>query len=444
MIDGNSIKYVVTSLTSKEKYKEAHALLDFYAENANSIEDYDALGAIALKAQHHKLRLRCAEYVYTRCTTSSQLFAARENLYTCYNTMNYPEKALFYIELNLKLKPNDQETLMNKSFNLALLGKRKEAEDIISNISATDAKSAENIEYALSGKHLREGKTAIGINGFISTFKPKNVLFEDNLKLKFWNGIAQPGKTIIINGEGGVGDELINIRFLNKFKELGMNPILYSSWHMYRPDTVDLFRRHGHNVVTNHLFFNKTDLWTHMMSIPGYMGLTESELWNGPYLTPLRQEKNKLNDTNFKIGIKCNGNPYFEQDIYRSIPIDKLVESLPNNASIYFFDKEKTYPGTISLKDKLITWEDTLDYIDQMDVIVSSCTSLVHAAGAIGKRTIVIVPIAKYYVWTSTRNDESTPWYGDNFKVIEQKTVRSWNEPLARVKELVQGYINES
>ena len=292
-------------------------------------------------------------------------------------------------------------------------------------------------------KHLREGKTTLGINEFINTSKPKNVLFEDKLKLKFWNGAPHPGKTIIINGEGGVGDEFINIRFLNKFKELGMNPVLYSPQHMFGLDTVRLFRRHGHNVVTNNLFFNKTDLWTHMMSIPGYLGLTESDLWNGPYLTPLRQEKNKLTDNNFKIGIKCNGNPYFEQDIYRTIPVDQLLAALPKNASIYFFDKEKTYPGTISLKDNLVTWEDTLDYIDQMNVIVSSCTSLVHAAGAIGKQTIVIVPIAKYYVWISTRTDESTPWYGNNFKVIEQTVVRSWTEPLARMTQLVKEYMNE-
>ena len=25
--------------------------------------------------------------------------------------------------------------------------------------------------------------------------------------------------------------------------------------------------------------------------------------------------------------------------------------------------------------------------------------------------TIVIVPIAKYYIWTSTRTDNTTPWY---------------------------------
>lgn len=439
MIDKKSLQYVINTLTSNEKHKIAHEILDLFESKVDSVEDYDILGELALKSQHHQLRLKCALYTYTRASTSEQLFAARENLYTCYNTLNYPEKALFYVDQNLKVKPNDSETLLNRAFNLSLMGKKEESEEIIQNVSTTDPKTAENIEFALSGKLLREGETTKGINGFISTFKPKNHLFEDQLKLKFWNGGIQPGKTIVINGEGGVGDELINIRFLDKFKELGMNPILYSSWSMYRPDTVDLFKRHGHNVVTTSFFFKKDYLWTHMMSLPGFLGLKEKDLWNGPYLKPLRNPKNKLKDKNkLRIGIKCNGNPYFEQDIYRSIPIEEMIAAIPKEFSIYYFDKEKEHPGTISLKDKLNTWDDTLDYIDQMDVILTSCTSLPHAAGAIGKKTIVCVPIAKYYTWISTRTDETTPWYGDNFTVLDQTTPRCWKEPLERANQLLR------
>lgn len=442
MFDGKSLQNVVEALVSKEKHKQSHDLLDFYATHATCISDFDSLGAAALRAQHHSLRLQCAEYIYTHSTTTEQLFTSRENLYKAYNALTYPEKALFYIELNLLIKPEDPDTLMNKAFNLALMNKRNEAEKIIASVSVTNEKMAESIEYSLSGKLLREGNTAKGINGFISTFKPKNNLFEEQLKLKFWNGGIQPGKTIVINGEGGVGDELINIRFLDHLKNNGMHPILYSSWHMYRPDTVDLFRRHGHEVVTNSLFFKKDYLWTHMMSLPGYLGLTEKELWDGPYLTPLRQDKNKINDPKLKIGIKCNGNPYFEQDVYRCIPIEELIACLPTDASIYYFDKEKTHPGTISLQDKLNTWDDTLDYIDQMDIIVSSCTSLVHAAGAIGKTAIVITPIAEYYTWTSTRKDNRTVWYGDNFYNFKQTKVRSWAEPLQEVTEFFNCKMN--
>jgi ADP-heptose:LPS heptosyltransferase len=166
-------------------------------------------------------------------------------------------------------------------------------------------------------------------------------------------------------------------------------------------------------------------------------------LWDGPYLTPKRNPKNKLESKKFKIGIKANGNPYFSQDIYRRIPIDEIIEMLSEfkDIEIYFFDKERSHPKCINMKDRLNSWDDTLDYVDQMDVIVSSCTSLVHAAGAIGKTTIVMTPIAEYYVWTSTRTNGSTPWYGDNFHVAKQEKLRSWVEPLAKAKEIIKTLI---
>lgn len=437
MIEINGLKSVILSLRSKENYPQARNLLDHFLTQASCIQDYNMLGECAVLSQYHELRLLCAKYVYTHVTTSQQLFLARENLYQCYNALNYPETALFYIELNLKIKPNDPETLLHKSFNLALMGLHQEASAILELIELPDDRLRASLAAAQSSKLLREGKLAQGVIAFTSADKPINHLFENCLKLKFWDGIVQPGKTIVINSEGGIGDELINIRFLDNLKKLGMYPILYSSWHSHRPDIVKLFKRHGYTVVTNTLFFKPDYLWTHMMSLPGYLGLSESQVWRGAYLHPLKQRKNKLIDTNFKIGIKCNGNPHFEQDIYRTIPIAEMVGIMPENASIYHFGIETEYPGIISLKDRINSWDDTLDFIDQMDIIVSSCTSVVHAAGAIGKRTIVIVPIAKYYVWTSSNIDNTSPWYGDNFTVLSQTVVRSWQEPLAQAKLLV-------
>jgi hypothetical protein len=56
-----------------------------------------------------------------------------------------------------------------------------------------------------------------------------------------------------------------------------------------------------------------------------------------------------------------------------------------------------------------------------------------------GKHTIVVVPIAEYYIWTSTRTNNTTPWYGDNFTVLKQKKVRSWDEPLGEAQKILQG-----
>jgi hypothetical protein len=434
MLNREGLRAVIESLMSKSKPELCAQIIDHFYSISERMEEFDALGEMSLISKYYKMYLQCAIDTYTRCKTSEQFFAARTNLYKALNTLNYPNKALFYIEMNLRIDPKDEDAIASKAFSLSLMKREKEAEEI--SVIGPNTKQSD-IDLITCNKDLREGRTAKGIISFIATHKPENWLFAKKLKLKFWDGTPQPGRTIVINGEGGIGDELINIRFMDHLKDYGMKPILYSAWYEHRKDITDLFRRHGHEVVTNSLFFHKDWLWTNMMPLPGYLGVTEADLWRGPYLTPIRDPKNKLNDNKFKIGIKCNGNPYFDQDIYRSIPIEEMLEVLPKNASVYYFDKEKTHPDTISLKDKLNTWEDTLDYIDQMDVIVSSCTSLVHAAGAMGKRTFVITPIAEYYIWVTTRTDESSPWYGDNFKVLKQQTLRSWKDPLNRVRELL-------
>jgi len=441
------IEQVCADLIKKERRAPVFEILDFYYPQARSTADYDVLGAIALKAEYHDMYLKCAQAAYSSALTSEEIFCARINLYKAYNTMNYPELSMLYVEQHLEIEPNNFDAHMQKAFNLALMNRRTESEQIIRDQIAANPKEEENIRYALSGAMLRSGQTAEGIINFIDTFKPPSQLFEHTLHMQKWTGVAQPGRTIYVNGEGGVGDEIINIRFFEHLKDLGMHPILYSCWSMYRPDIVDLFRRHGHEVITDVYSIQTDQLWTNMMPLPGYLGLTESQLWRGTYLVPQRLPERKLASTKFKIGIKCNGNPYFSQDIYRCIPIDQLLAHLPldqSDVEIYYFDKEKTDHRCINLKDKLCTWEHTLDYLDQMDVIISSCTSLAHAAGAMGTRTIVVVPIAEYYVWTSTRKDNTTPWYGDHLTVLKQTKLRSWAEPLEKMSLLVKEIMLEN
>lgn len=423
-------------LLSHEKREIVFDILNMYFRAAQSIEDFDVLGYLALKAEHRDLYLKCAEAAYTKAENSQQLYIARSNLYKAYNAMNMPDNALFYINLNLMITPDDFETQTQKAFNIALKGDRASSESILLDLLEKHPEKREDMRSALSGKMLREGKLAEGVLSFLGTFKPKSGKFDDTLRMNRWTGAIQPGKTVYIEGEGGIGDEIINIRFFKYLKDLGMRPILYSSWSKYREDTVNMFRRNGFEVITEMYSINRSQLWAPMMSLPGYLNLDESKLWYGTYLKPINNPKNKIDSKKFKIGIKCSGNPYFSQDEYRKIPIEKMLEYLPESAEIYYIDKQPiNNPRVIDLSPRIDTWEDTLDFIDQMDCIVSSCTSLVHAAGAIGKTTFVVVPIAEYYIWSTSSKTTKSPWYGDNFQVHKQTKVRSWDEPLQSMNQ---------
>ena len=44
-------------------------------------------------------------------------------------------------------------------------------------------------------------------------------------KKPIWNGVSEVGKTILINGEAGIGDELFGAKFAHNFVEKGMKVV---------------------------------------------------------------------------------------------------------------------------------------------------------------------------------------------------------------------------
>lgn len=451
-IDYSFVKEVVLDLYIKQDRRPlAWQVLEQYFRKAKTLREYDIIGYIALKVENRNIYLKSAEYAYTLAQSSQEKYFARVNLFKAYNVMNMPEKALFYIEQNLEETPDDLETLCNKSFNLSLMNRKVEAEAMLSELIKKNPDMFYNKEHnylnsAFAGKFLREGQTARGLLSFVEAFKPDNVFFEHELKMSKWKGAITPGKKLYVDMEGGYGDQIINIRFFDRIKSMGMEPILFSQSTDYYHNMNMLLKRHGYSVVTDPFLIDRTCSWAPMMSIPGYLGLKESQLWTGPYLKPLRQEKNLLTSKKFKIGIKNSGNPYFWQDEYRNVPMEQILNILPNNVEIYYIDNKKLKINDhriIDLSERIKDWEDTLDFIDQMDCIVSTCTSIVHAAGAMNKTTFVLIPIAEYYIWTSTRTDGSSPWYDRNLYLAKQTKVRDWSEPLQKIKIYVENLFKE-
>jgi tetratricopeptide (TPR) repeat protein len=438
------LKPVVMDLISNEKRSLAFEILDLYFKKAQTIEDFDVLGYLSMKSEHRQLYLKCAEAAYFKAENSQQLYIARTNLFKAYNAMNMPEKALFYIDMNLQINPDDFECHVQRLANISLMGERETADKILDGLIQKYPEKIDAMKSVMSTRMLREGKTAQGILSFLGVTE-KTSKFTTVLRMKKWTGAVQPGKKIYVEGEGGIGDEIINIRFFKNLRDYGMEPILYSSWSKFREDTVSLFRRNGFEVITETFSIDRSQLWTPMMSLPGFLNLTEPQLWSGPYLTPIKNPKNDLGKKNkFRIGIKCSGNPYFSQEEYRKIPLEKMLEYLPSEAEIYYIDKEHINNSRVTdLSPRIETWEDTIDFIDQMDCIVSSCTSLVHAAGAIGKTTFVIVPIAEYYIWSTSIKTTQSPWYEKNFQVHRQKRLRNWDEPLDNVRQQLYNMIGK-
>lgn len=422
-------------LISIRQNDKAKIALDLMKPYATTIPQLDAIGKLYADIREFNDTLELARKIYHLVDLPAQKWDARVNIIRAHLNLNQPYEALEQVLINEHTNPDDHPNQMDKAMCMFLLNKKPEGEAVLRKILTQP--HTEDIDfrvnfnlgtYDLANGNFKEGLRRVLLDG-----RKLNIWESFSLPpSRLWTGKKEPTGTIIyVCAEGGIGDEIISIRFMRHLQQCGLLPLWYTS----RKDTADIFRRLGFDVTTTLSGFQPDFLWTYSMAVPAYLEVGEDHLWSGPYLSPLRITPSLPHAR--KIGIKCMGNPKYDQDLHRSIPFEQLVDSIPDYYQIYSFhiDEDFAHPRVIPLKDKIHSWEDTLDYIDQMDVIVSSCTSLAHAAGAIGKETIVIVPILNYYTWASPGH--FTKWYGENLTVLRQAEYDNWNAPLLELKEIL-------
>jgi tetratricopeptide (TPR) repeat protein len=419
-----------------KQFEKAKIVLDLLKPYAQRIEEIDQLGKLYAEIREFNDTLELAHKIYALVDNPKSKFDSRVNIIRAYLNLNKPIEALTYIGINEKERPNDHPNQMDKAMCYFLLDQKDKGETILRKI-LTEPHTDDidfRINFNLGTYDLRNGKFKEGLRRVLLDGRKLNIWHEFKFsKEQLWEGTPQPGKTIVLCAEGGIGDEIISVRFMKHFREVGMNPIWYSD----RKDICDIFERCGFPTISNIKNIPPDWLWTYSMPSPTYLDLNEDDLWHGPYLAPLNKSPKLTNTGKKKIGIKCMGNPKYDQDLHRTIPFGELIDSIPEDYEIYSFhiDEEFNHPRVIQLKDKIKTWDDTFDYINQMDIVISSCTSLIHAAGAIGKESIVIIPILTYYTWAKL--GYHTKWYGDNLTILRQREYDNWKAPLSELKELL-------
>ena len=421
-------------LISIKQNEKAKIALDLIKPYATSVPQMDAMGKLYSDIREFNDTLELAQRMYDVIDDPQGKYDSRVNIIRAYLNLNEPYKALEQVLINEQTDPNDHPNQMDKAMCYFLLNRKKEGEAILRNI-LTQPRTEDvdfRVNFNLGTYDLANGNFKEGLSHVLLDGRKLNIWFEFKYpQEQFWDGDIQPGKTVVLCAEGGIGDEIISVRFMRHLKAAGMNPI----WQTNRKDIINLFNRNGFKTIQELKNIPPNWLWTYSMATPTYLNVSEDELWNGPYLKPLNQSP--ILPGKKKIGIKTMGNPKYDQDLHRTIPWNETIDCIPEDYEIYSFhiDEDFNHPRVTNLKDKIKSWEDTLDYIEQMDVIVSSCSSLIHAAGSIGKKSYVLVPILNYYVWA--RPDYHTKWYDESLTILRQQEYNNWNAPLNELKNLL-------
>src|ERR1700744_1251788 len=259
------------------------------------------------------------------------------------------------------------------------------------------------------------------------------------------------GKTVIVWGDQGIGDEIM---FASCIPDLikDAKRVIFDC----HPRLVSLFERsfgiecHGTRktqMMDWHLA-SSADVSIPLSSL-ATIYRSQGKFPGKPYLT---REGINYGHTG-RIGVAWAGGIAQTRADLRSIELDDLSPLLHLNTewhSLQYKDnaaqelakfEEKTgihvkhYPGHVQCEN----YAKTASYLKSLDLVITVCTSIVHLAGALGVPCWCLVPSKP--AWRYGNSGVSMPWY-DSVRLFRQKD-GDWPSLINEVKEALSVYLDQ-
>jgi tetratricopeptide (TPR) repeat protein len=342
---------------------------------------------------------------------------AHSNLGQMYLEMGKTEAALEQYEVALRLKPDYGGAHWSRALLLLLLGRFNDGW----------------LEY--EWRHVL-----------------KKVSWE-HIRRPLWDGSPLAGRTILIHTEQGAGDIFQMIRFAPLVKQQGGTVILACPGRLL----AILKQCQGiDHLVAGEGELPPFDLHVPLMSVPGMLRTTlEAIPANIPYIfaDPKLVETWRLALAQYpgrKVGIAWQGDPKFPSDRARSIPLGRF-EHLSRLRGVQLLSLQKGFgseqlagmkapAAIVDLGSRLDqtggAFTDTAAVMKNLDLVITSDTSIAHLAGALGVPVWVALAYIPDWRWLLGRDD--SPWY-PSMRLFRQTRRGDWEDVFERMANELQG-----
>jgi hypothetical protein len=274
-----------------------------------------------------------------------------------------------------------------------------------------------------------------------------------------WQGEALLGKHILIIDEQGLGDLIQFSRYLICLVEAGADVTFLCRGSMHRlletlPRSVKFVDHlRGHELYANDRF----DFQSSLMSLPFAFKTSLSTIpWRGPYLhaAPDRVAKwaDRIGSDGFRIGICSHGNARL--NLQRTIPLAMFLKlalipgvrliSLMKDQVLYRGAEAEGWPEIEDLKIESLgsdfdagpdAFMDCVAVMQNLDLVISSDTSIAHLAGALGRPTFVALKQVADWRWLIARKD--SPWY-PSMQLFRQQDRGIWTQVFDEISATVR------
>lgn len=269
-----------------------------------------------------------------------------------------------------------------------------------------------------------------------------------------WDGADIFEKTLLIHTEQGAGDAIQFARYLPVAAQRCKKLIL-----VCRADLMPVFAslpgiaelREAGTVKVGEF-----DVWLPLMSLPRVFGTTLTTIPEStPYIAIEAIQRRKpvdalptLTSSRLKVGIVWAGSPTHRNDRHRSCRLQDFLPVL-GTAGIACYSLQKgehsgdlaELPPEATVKDlspQLDDFGDTALIIEQLDLVISVDTAIIHLAGALGKPVWTLLPCVPDWRWGL--EGETTPWY-PGMRLFRQTSPDDWVGVMGRVVQALAEYL---
>ena len=395
-------------LKEKNKYRWASAFYEKALElKPDFYELYNNLGIVYFKFDVNK----AFQYFMKALELSPDSDSILNNIGMIYQSYNDIENAHLYFNRALKINPDHGAALLNNG-EIYLL--------------------EENFEEGW--KYINQGLSAIKVYDL-----PDKKIFNNSLQ----------NKTVYVYYEdkygAGFGDSLQFTRFLPLLREKGAKILLKT-----HKDLKSLFL----NNVEAELINNSDQDFDYKISffgLPYVFNVGSENLYTGKYIHAdydkvLSYKENYFSHNKLKIGLFWQCNPAYQNK--RAIPLKNLYP-LAQLDGIELYSLQKGYgveqledlPSNIKITNLGKTFNDFSDTaaaIENLDLIISVDSAISHLAGAMGKKTFVLLPYFNEWRWGF--NKKTSVWY-DSVTLYKQEKFDSWDKPVQNMMDAIKNSV---
>jgi hypothetical protein len=381
------------------------------------------------------------------CMNSNELIEQGNQL----RAQQEPEQALACYAQAFVSDPDSAAAFNNYGNVMRELGHPARAIPFLQHAAVLDPKNI-TTRFNLAVTYLLKGDYSQGWPAYEARWDYEHLAgTEPKFSQPRWHGEALAGKTILVVGEQGHGDNIQFVRFLWNLHAQGARVKLQVT-----DGLVPLLSLGGiiHQVGRYTDDMGEFDYWVPIMSIPGILGITLDTLPRvQSYLNAdpaaVRAWQQRLGPkTRMRVGFCWSGRPDSWLNQHKAVPFETmldLIKSTPEyewiNLQVDASNEQEAelaatgvtrYPGSVH------SFADTAALMQNLDVVVGVDTAVSHLAGALGRPTwIMLNAYATDWRWLMDR--DSSPWYS-TARLFRQPRRGDWATVTRKVAQYLSWF----